>query len=82
MSRQRPPLPSDGIYRTILWVLVLTIVVGAIATIGGETVWHDPAISNLGAIVALVGGALYAFFRWLGMREAKRRGGEDGPDDG
>ena len=25
MARERPPLPEDGIYRTILWVIVLTI---------------------------------------------------------
>ena len=82
MARERPPLPDDGLYRTILWVIVLTIVAGAIVTIGGQTVWQDPEISNFGAIVALVGGALYVVFRWLGMREAKRRAGEDDPDHG
>ena len=82
MARERPPLPDDGIYRTILWVIVLTIVAGAIVTIAGQTVWHDPEISNFGAIVALIGGALYVVFRWLGMREAKRRAGEDDADRG
>lgn len=82
MARARPPLPEDGIYRTILWVIVFTIVAGAFLTIGGETVLHDPDVSALGAIVALVGGGLYVFFRWLGMREAKRRAGKDDGDGG
>ena len=82
MARERPPLPDDGIYRTILWAIVLTIIAGAIVSIAGQTVWQDPEISNFGAIVALVGGALYVFFRWFGMREARRRAGEDDGDNG
>ncbi|MFQ5775966.1 MAG: hypothetical protein ACE5GS_15705 [Kiloniellaceae bacterium] len=87
MPRDHPPLPDDGIYRTILWVTAGTVVAGAGLAIAGETVFQDAALSRLGAIVALVGGAVYGFFRWLGAREAKRRtaagrsAGEDGGAD-
>ncbi len=70
--------PGDGIYRTILWVMVATVLLGAFLAIAGETVLHDPAIGLFGTIVALIGGAIYAAFRILGAREAKRRAGEDG----
>lgn len=87
MRRDRAPLPDEGIYRTILWVLVGTVVAGAVLSIAGETVLNNPGLSRLGAGIALVGGAIYAFFRWLGRREARRRaaGGagadEPGEDD-
>ncbi len=70
--------PGDGIYRTILWVMVATVLLGTFLAIAGETVLHDPDNSLFGAFVALIGGAIYAAFRMLGAREAKRRAGEDG----
>ena len=72
------PQPGDGIYRTILWVMVATVLLGAFLAIAGETVLHDPDISLFGAIVALIGGAIYAVFRVLGARETKRRAGGGG----
>ena len=72
------PQPGDGIYRTILWVMVATVLLGTFLAIAGETVLHDPDISLFGAIVALIGGLIYAVFRVLGAREAKRRAGVDG----
>lgn len=77
MRRDRPPLPKEGIYRTILWVMVATVVVGAVMAIAGETVYRDPAMSRVGTGAALIGAAIYALFRYLGAREAKRRAGED-----
>ncbi|MEE8559846.1 MAG: hypothetical protein V3S88_03955 [Alphaproteobacteria bacterium] len=69
------PQPGDGIYRAILWVMVATVLLGTFLAIAGETVLHNPDISLFGAIVALIGGAIYAAFRVLGAREAKRRAG-------
>ncbi len=81
MRREPPPLPGDGIYRAILWVLAASVIGGALIAIGGDTILHDPAVNRFGAITALIAGGLYAFFRFLGVREAKRREkGEDGPD--
>ncbi len=73
-------LPNDGVYRAILWALVLTVMAGAVFAIVGETVLHDPIMARVGTGVALVAGAIYAFFRRLGTRQAEtgdagRRGG-------
>ena len=54
---------------------VFAVLLGAFLAIAGETVLHNPDISLFGAIVALIGGAIYAAFRVLGAREAKRRAG-------
>ena len=66
----RGRLPNDGVYRAILWALVLTVMAGAVFAIVGETVLHDPVMVRVGAGVAFVGGAIYAFFRRLGARQA------------
>ena len=73
MPRATPPPPNDGIYRAILLVLVLSVVAGAAITLAGQFVWQRPDISELGAWIALVSGAIYLVFRWLGAREARRR---------
>ncbi len=67
-------MARDGIYRAILWVLVLTVVAGAIFAILGETAAHDPVMVRVGAGVALVAGVIYAFFRRLGAKQNKPRG--------
>ena len=69
-------MPEDGIYRTILWAMVLTVMAGAVFAILGETLFHNPDMTRVGAGVAFIGGAIYACFRWLGAREAQR--GESG----
>ncbi len=63
-------LPNDGIYRAIIWALTLTVMAGTVFAIVGETVLRDPVMVRVGAGVALVGGAIYAFFRRLGARQA------------
>ncbi|MCH8155746.1 MAG: hypothetical protein IH786_10910 [Proteobacteria bacterium] len=70
-------MPQDSIYRAILWVLALTVVAGALFAILGETAAHDPVMVRVGAGVALVAGAAYAFFRRLGTKESRRRGAPD-----
>ena len=68
------PRPErDGIYRTILWVLVADVMLGAVLTVAGESVLNSPALSRIGFGMAIVGAALYVFFRWLGAKEARRR---------
>jgi hypothetical protein len=83
----RKPTPGDGIYHAILLVMVATVVLGAVLAIGGETILHDPGVSRLGTVMALLGAAIYAAFRVLGAREPKRRDrrertGDDGPGPG
>ena len=74
---ERPPSDPqrDGIYRTILWVLVIDVVFGVLLTIAGQTVFNSPTLSRVGFGLALLGALLYAFFRWLGVREKKRQQG-------
>ena len=67
-------MPQDGIYRAILWVLVLSVMAGAIFAILGETVAQSQVMVRVGAGVALVAGVIYAFFRRLGAKQSKRRG--------
>jgi hypothetical protein len=81
MRRDTPPLPSDGIYRAILIVLVATIVIGALVAVAGDTVLENPAMEQVGTGAALIGAVLYIFFRVLGAREARRRAAE-GTDHG
>ena len=85
MRRSTPPLPphlpTDGIYRLILWLMVATVVCGALLAIAGETLLQDQALSRLGTGMALIGGAIYVVFRWLGIREARRKRTPDSTSD-
>ena len=81
MRREPPPMPSDGIFRTILWILAASTIGGVLIAIGAETLLESQALNRLGAAVALICGVLYVFFRYLGAREVRRReNGEDGPE--
>ncbi len=76
-------LPNDGVYRAILWALVVTVMAGAVFAILGETVLHDPVMVRVGTGAALVAGASNAFVRRLGARragkgDAGRRGAAGG----
>jgi hypothetical protein len=55
-------------------VLVISVIAGAAAMLAGEYVFHSAAMTRTGTGAALICGALYFFFRWLGGREARRRG--------
>ncbi len=83
MPDDKGQLPNDGVYRAILWAMVLTVMAGAVFAIVGQTVLHDPVMVRVGAGVALVGGAIYAFFRRLGARRAgnKYAGNDDAGGD-
>ncbi len=76
MSRNSPSLPGDGIYRAILLVLTLSFCTGAIAVLVGRLVLYNEAVSEAGLWLAIVSAGIYAFFRWLGVREARRRARE------
>ncbi len=73
MTDRPPPLPQDGIFRSILLVLVISVVLGAAVALVGELVYHDEAISRAGAWLAVLSGVVYLFFRILGRREARRQ---------
>lgn len=77
MPRDTPPLPDDGIYRTVLLVLVLSILAGAAIALAGEVLWHREDLTQLGTWIALVCGGIYLVFRVLGAREARRRARAD-----
>jgi len=66
-------MPQDGIYRAILWTMAATVVAGAIFAILGETIAQNPIMVRVGTGVAVVAGAIYGFFRWLGTKENRRR---------
>ena len=66
-------MPEDGIFRAILWVLVITVVAGGALTLGGKYIYHSEAMIRVGTGAVLIAGALYFVFRWLGRREARRR---------
>jgi len=71
--RSKEPIPRDGIYLAILGLLVVNVVAGvALMLLGGE-LWDNPEISRAGAWLAGITGLLYIFFRWFGIREARRK---------
>ena len=78
MRPPAPPYPRNGIYRLILWLMAATVVSGVILAIAAETLVQDTALGRFGTGLALIGGAIYGFFRWLGAREARRRQAQPG----
>lgn len=74
-------MPDDGIYRAILIVLVLSVVAGVLVMLTGERLFHSAAMERAGGGLALVSGAAYFFFRWLGRRAARRGDKPDGPEE-
>ena len=74
-------MPQDGIYRAILWIMAATVVAGGIFAILGETAAQNPVMVRVGTGVALVAGAIYGFFRWLGTKEIRRREAAGDKDD-
>ena len=76
MPRESPPLPRDGVYRAILFVLVASLLLGAMLALAGDLLWHSPGLSQAGTWLALAAGGAYLFFRILGVREARKRARE------
>lgn len=66
-------MPSDGLFRAILVVLVVSAIFGALLMLAGDYVLHSPDAVRLGTGIAITCGGLYFFFRLLGKREMKRR---------
>ncbi len=73
MPRETPPLPDDRIYRTILVVLVVSLLIGAVLALAGDLLWDSPGLSQAGTGIVIASGLAYAFFRILGAREARKR---------
>ncbi len=65
--------PTDGIYRTIQWLMIADVVIGLALVFIGEAVLRQPAMSLVGAGLVVVGGGVLAIFRTLARREAARR---------
>ena len=76
MAGPRASQPNESIYRAILIVLVVSLLAGVAITLVGEYMLHSQAVSRAGAWLAIVSGAIYFFFRWLGRRETRRRAAE------
>ena len=66
---------NEPIYRAILIVLVASVLVGAVLTLTGETLFASRALASVGLGMAVVCGALYWVFRLLGRRAARRQRG-------
>ncbi len=81
MAGLRASLPDERIYRAILIVLVVSLLAGVAITLVGEYMLHSEPVSRAGAGLAIVSGAIYFFFRWLGRRETRRRAAEREPGD-
>ena len=69
-------MSDDSLYRAILSVLAGSTVCGALALLAGEYLTPSPALRTAGMGLAVVSGLAYLFMRWLGRREARRRGDE------
>ncbi len=76
MAGPKMTLPDDGIYRAILIVLVVSVLAGVAIALVGEYLLRSDPVSRAGAWFAIVSGAIYFFFRWLGRRETRRRAAE------
>jgi len=71
--RERDDPRNDPVYRGILWVLVASVLAGAVLTLTGETLFGSRALATAGLGLAVVCGALYWFFRLLGKRRAAQQ---------
>ncbi len=74
----RPDPRQDPLYRMILAVLAASVIVGALVTLTGESLFGSRALANAGLGMAVLCLVLYWVFRLLGRRAARRR--EDGRD--
>ena len=82
MTGPAPADPNDGIYRTILMVLVASVFAGAILALLGDLYFHNEALKLVGVGTVILAGAIYFFFRFLGRREAARRRRDSDGDEG
>ena len=71
-------MPDDSLYRAILAVLAGSTVCGVLAVLAGEYLVASRALQTAGLGLAAISGGAYFFMRWLGRREARRRGGGQG----
>ncbi|WP_420345927.1 hypothetical protein [Pelagibius sp.] len=74
MDQERPPggPESDGLYRAIMMVLVGSVMVGAVLTLTGETLFGSRPLANVGLGMAVLAGIAYWGLR-LKARAAARR---------
>lgn len=72
--RRSPRDPrQDPLYRMILAVLAASVIVGALVTLTGETLFGSRALANVGLGMAVLCLVLYWVFRLLGRRAARRQ---------
>jgi hypothetical protein len=76
MAGPRASLPNESIYRAILIVLGVSLLAGVAIALVGEYMLHSEPVSQAGAWLAIVSGAIFFFFRWLGRRETRRGAAE------
>ena len=71
--------PNSPIYWTILAVLVMDVVIGAVMALVGDMVLENEAVKTFGVALAAIGAVMYIAFRAWGRRWVenfeKRRGG-------
>ena len=74
MTRQPPDQPpeDDPLYRAVIAVLVGTVMLGAVLTLTGETLFGSRPLANVGLGMAVLAGVAYWGLR-LKARAAARR---------
>ena len=76
---ERPP-EEDGLYRAVIAVLVGSVMLGAVLTLTGETLFGSRPLANVGLGMAVIAGIAYWGLR-LKARAAARRRSEGTTDD-
>ncbi|MGH6885219.1 MAG: hypothetical protein ACREGK_03995 [Geminicoccales bacterium] len=59
---------NEAIFRTILWLAVADVFVGAALALGGAYLWERSDLSWAGTGLVVAGGLLYGLMRLLGAR--------------
>jgi predicted lipid-binding transport protein (Tim44 family) len=67
----------DPLYRSILGVLVASVLVGAVLTLAGDTLFGSRALASVGLGMAVIAGAAYWVIR---LATRKRAGGKRDAD--
>lgn len=65
----------DPLYRAILGVLVASVLVGAVLTLAGETLFDNRPLASVGLGMAVIAGIAYWVIRLAARRAARNRHG-------
>lgn len=81
MSQNPASRPDrDAVYRLIQWVMLGDVAIGIVLVGIGAVVMDEPAFVIIGVALAVIGFALFLFFRML-ARRAGAAAGHKSPHD-